>query len=236
MTPKILIEQGKPYLLPECPEEPDLNCGYCSAGFTGDCNCALDADKYQAALKSTKRIEFADHPLLDFYVKDGLHEIPTGYTVVVETVLSDGWVPTYNDPDNKGGHPNAEPVEVAILKPLPEEKEAPEYQPDSRSIGDAATVIRLLSKYIHGESFGRRRDAIDLCLQNARDAFDRLLSTVEKEPQEEQHIFQSYKDEVQVGVQRILRDQGCASKEVYDAIDDTLNSLRKHFTLTRKGE
>lgn len=30
-------------------------------------------------------------------------------------VLSDGWVPTYNDPDNSGGHPNAEPITVAFI-------------------------------------------------------------------------------------------------------------------------
>jgi hypothetical protein len=30
-------------------------------------------------------------------------------------ILSEGWVPTYNDPDNSGWLPNAEPIEVYVL-------------------------------------------------------------------------------------------------------------------------
>jgi hypothetical protein len=41
----------------------------------------------------------------------------------MKTVLSTGWVPSYNDPDNISGHPNAEPMEVAILYDEFEKKE-----------------------------------------------------------------------------------------------------------------
>jgi hypothetical protein len=41
----------------------------------------------------------------------------------IKEVLSPGWVPTYNDPDNINGHPNAEPIQVAILYDDTPEKE-----------------------------------------------------------------------------------------------------------------
>jgi hypothetical protein len=39
--------------------------------------------------------------------------------------------------------------------------------------------------------------------------------------------FQSYAD-------RILRDKGASSKETFDAINDTIEELKKYYTITRK--
>lgn len=40
---------------------------------------------------------------------------PFSGVVELKEVLSDGWVPTYHDPSNSGGHPNAEPITVAFI-------------------------------------------------------------------------------------------------------------------------
>lgn len=61
--------------------------------------------------------------------------------------------------------------------------------------------------------------------------------TAEKESpeidKEEEQAWRIFKDDLWNGVQRILRDKGCASKEVFDAINYTSDELRKQWTVSR---
>jgi hypothetical protein len=58
----------------------------------------------------------ADAKVWDSYLgKEGAIYGPFSVGYEIKEVLSPGWVPTYNDPDNINGHPNAEPIQVAIL-------------------------------------------------------------------------------------------------------------------------
>lgn len=45
------------------------------------------------------------------------------YRLKLEECLGEGWVPSYNDPDNIGCHPNAEPELMWTLLPLEDKKE-----------------------------------------------------------------------------------------------------------------
>lgn len=47
--------------------------------------------------------------------KEGTIYPISGWRCEIGQVLSPGWVPTYNDPDNSSGAPNAEPMNVALL-------------------------------------------------------------------------------------------------------------------------
>lgn len=168
MTQKILIEQGKPYFLPECPEEPDFK-SLKKDKIYGDYKFFTgykDSDvyeQYQAALKSTKRIKFADHPLLDFYVKDGLYPVPTGYTVEVK-ILS------YEDAAADGLRYIAT-KQVAILKPLPNSEPLPE---------EKATDAGLFEKALAQVPFGVKKEVDNEISQ---------FKPVEKEPESQEELF-----------------------------------------------
>jgi hypothetical protein len=56
-------------------------------------------------------------------IEGKLYPIPDGWEVEIKEVLSSGWVPSYNDPDNIGCAENAEIITVAILKKKEEVKE-----------------------------------------------------------------------------------------------------------------
>jgi len=60
-----------------------------------------------------KELTFQDISSLDVMANVIYGPFTVGYEI--KTMLSHGWVPSYNDPDNINGHPNAEPMEVAIL-------------------------------------------------------------------------------------------------------------------------
>lgn len=51
----------------------------------------------------------------------------------------------------------------------------------------------------------------------------------------EQKAWDSFTDELQIGVQRILRDKGAASREVFDAINDTVAVLKQKFSIDKKS-
>lgn len=52
-------------------------------------------------------------------LKEGqLYDLPKGWTVEIEERMSEGWVPSYNDPDNSALAPSAEIEFIARLIPI----------------------------------------------------------------------------------------------------------------------
>jgi hypothetical protein len=79
-------------------------------------------------------------------------------------------------------------------------------------IGNAATVINFLSEYIHGISFGRREDAVELSLKNARESFERLnpSSQIEDLTKEVERL----KEQAKVAGESLMIGSKVYSKEV----------------------
>lgn len=133
-----------------CSEEPRLNCF-----DKNGCLCAKEWKPYREALQRTISEAVPVGNKQDYQLRQmilmlpGISEITDGQVYgpftgeyEIKEVLSPGWVPSYNDPDNINGHPNAEPMQVAILSE-PEEKEQSQSQkqstwyPEWRKIVDA---------------------------------------------------------------------------------------------------
>lgn len=69
------------------------------------------------------------------------------------------------------------------------------------------------------------------------DMFEGYNQWKEDQPKiREDRAWDSFTDELQIGVQRILRDKGAASKEVFDAIADTVNKLKEDFSMNKKSQ
>lgn len=49
------------------------------------------------------------------FQKDGIYPAPENMFMTVKEELSEGWVPTYKDPDNVGCHPNAEIIKTCTI-------------------------------------------------------------------------------------------------------------------------
>lgn len=64
--------------------------------------------------------------------KEGeIFDLPIGYEFKEETILSGGWVPTYNNPDNNGLEESAEPMQVLRLV----KTETKERKPSNELVG-----------------------------------------------------------------------------------------------------
>jgi len=100
------IRIENPEILPIVTNECDLcdGCGWYEGGPTlkTDCN----------ACKATGLIQFHNHEKL---ISGDIFQVQ-GFEYEVETRFTDGWIPTYNNPDNSGCDVPAEPYQVAILK------------------------------------------------------------------------------------------------------------------------
>jgi hypothetical protein len=123
---------------------------------------AIDWKKYNKALQKAieEAVSFDDQAKVRHYICSYLnnfsndavkfcqfYEIPFQKVEVIE-VLSPGWVPTYNDPDNSGGHPNAEPMLVARLLP---------YTPDPEKEESQEELFRKVVELFNGQhkAYGR---------------------------------------------------------------------------------
>jgi hypothetical protein len=93
------------------------------------CRCDNQLRAYRANLSSSlsKAVEFEDQEaiwklIFPFKVRDirndkeGLYSIPEQEVEVV-TVMSPGWMPSYNNPDNSGCETPSEPMLVARILP-----------------------------------------------------------------------------------------------------------------------
>lgn len=112
----------------ELPEKPIFNFNYYDQASTKaydvklyNYNAVIAAIRQNAlTIGNPELIHTA--PYVQLHVKfkpDEFYAWPGGYET--KEILSNGWIPSYNDPDNRGFAPNAEPETVAILT-LPEKK------------------------------------------------------------------------------------------------------------------
>jgi len=85
---------------------------------------------YQATLSRTKKesVLFEDQKLLQKLLLVPILKPDTFYSfdfdgkVEVVTTMSDGWIPSYNNPDNSGCEQPAEPIDLAYLIPVKQEE------------------------------------------------------------------------------------------------------------------
>lgn len=84
-------------------------------------------------------------------------------------IMTDGWVPSYNDPDNFGGHPEAEPLPV------------PDYLNDLNAIHEAEKVMTTEQKreYVRNLFRKSQSDFESHCATTAQRA-EALLRTLNK--------------------------------------------------------
>lgn len=87
--------------------------------------------------------------------------------------------------------------ESSLFKPKTESLgESSEEHKQDGNIGNAATVINFLSEYIHGRSYGRRTDAVELALRNAKDAFKRIESPTSEPPEEQEEYRKGFNEAI----------------------------------------
>lgn len=68
---------------------------------------------------------------------------------------------------------------------------------------------------------------------NTLDPYRRIIAIpVQQEVREVEAV--RFRDDLQVGVDRILRDKGASNKDVYDAINDVVIELSKEYNITKK--
>lgn len=113
----------------EVPKEPkrsqNLPCDYCHPY----CECNAAKKEYESALQACKEsaVPFEDQTEARHWIcwkiknfandavkPDTFYQIEADWEIV--TVMSEGWQPSYNNPDNSGCEQPAEPIEVARLK------------------------------------------------------------------------------------------------------------------------
>lgn len=165
----LINKESKPVVI-EVPEEP-ISCEV-PCDWLNSCQCGVEKSAYSQIVQSaiadeSKHIHFKNyeqtHPLLRIimppecfdigkflpgtsllcpYKVGQTFQIPEGYSLRFEDGLTDGWVPSYNDPDNRGCAPNAEPCTYAIL-----EKQEPKPSNSAHSFTEGHNDICIKPVY-----------------------------------------------------------------------------------------
>jgi hypothetical protein len=138
-TTALIIKEGRVCCTDkEVPEKP-IACSVCEhEDILKVCACEIANKKYRDTIQLIKdnavpidESQQASFRLMIFtkhaYTKDFVIKDDTFYPVSVEveiiTVMSEGWQPTYNNPDNSGCEQPAEPMEVARIVEEPVSKD-----------------------------------------------------------------------------------------------------------------